>query len=113
MLRDLNRTRLARQLLLERTLAAFGSMTRKDVEHFTFLPVRQLEPAVERMRFSRPCLVRFVASSWRRASGSSAGSKKAHPRTPSWSTNPNFSLRLCGYNRLRIPVWVLLQQTTS
>jgi hypothetical protein len=36
--------------LVRRTLAAFGPMTRKDVEHFTYLPVRQLEPALARMR---------------------------------------------------------------
>jgi hypothetical protein len=40
----------ATAVLVRRTLAAFGPMTRKDVEHFTFLPVRQLEPALERMR---------------------------------------------------------------
>ena len=39
----------ATALFVRRTLAAFGPMTRKDVEHFTFLPVRQLEPALERM----------------------------------------------------------------
>ncbi len=40
----------ATALLVRRTLAAFGPMTRKDVEHFTYLPVRQLEPALEPMR---------------------------------------------------------------
>jgi hypothetical protein len=40
----------ATALLVRRTLAAFGPMTRKDVEHFTYVPVRQLEPALERMR---------------------------------------------------------------
>jgi hypothetical protein len=40
----------ATALLVRRTLAAFGPMTREDVEHFTYVPVRQLEPALERMR---------------------------------------------------------------
>jgi hypothetical protein len=40
----------ATALLVRRTLAAFGPMTRKDVEHFTYVPFRQLEPALERMR---------------------------------------------------------------
>jgi hypothetical protein len=40
----------ATALVVRRTLAAFGPMTRKDVEHFTGLPVRQLEPALADMR---------------------------------------------------------------
>jgi hypothetical protein len=37
-------------LAVRRYLAAFGPATRKDIEHFLALPVRQLEPALEPMR---------------------------------------------------------------
>jgi hypothetical protein len=36
--------------VVRRALAAFGPMTRQDLAHFTTLPLRQLDPALEGMR---------------------------------------------------------------